>query len=87
MRVHELKCWPASFGPIIDGVKRHEIRSTRDREFAAGDVLRLYEWAPGKEGGYSGRIVDVKVLHVNQGGDWGLPEDLCVMSIQLTGRR
>lgn len=50
---HQLDCWPIYFQPILDLMKRFEIRERRDRNFGVGDVLLLLEYDP--EAGYTGR--------------------------------
>lgn len=78
---HHLKCWPAPFAALKSGKKRHEIRSTCDRVFAVGDTLVLYEFDPETEDA-SGDRLRVKVTYLTPGGSWGLPTDLCVMSVE-----
>lgn len=78
---HELKTWPAPFQAVLDGIKRHEIR-VDDRGFAVGDELTLKEWAPSPVGHYTGREIDVRVIYITHGGQWGLPANVCVMSIE-----
>jgi hypothetical protein len=48
VKVHELKCWPASFTDIEDGCKRFDIR-LNDRHFQVADMVHLREWAPAHE--------------------------------------
>jgi hypothetical protein len=87
---HELKCWPEPFAAVREGVKTHEIREAIDRSYSVGDVLEMREWVPSLtllDGRYTGRRVSVKVTHITRGGQWGIPEGLCVMSIRrLTSR-
>jgi Domain of unknown function (DUF3850) len=78
--LHELKTWPNPFEAIEAGTKHHEIR-TNDRHFVQGDRLRLREWDPSTEK-YTGRERTVGVSYASYGGAWGLPDDLCVMSIE-----
>ena len=78
--LHELKTWPDAFEAIEKGTKHHEIRKN-DRRFIQGDLLQLREWDPSTEK-YTGRERTVRVSYVSYGGAWGLPEDLCVMSIE-----
>lgn len=98
MTKHELKCWPESFQAIWRGEKRHEVRKN-DRGFNAGDVLLLREWVPEQpsfytvEGTaaslvhrpahYTGKILHCVVRYVTLGGSYGLPIDLCVMTIEV----
>ena len=81
---HDLKTWPVAFDAVVAGIKRHEIR-TNDRGFSPGDTLLLQEWYPGARK-YSGRERLVRVTYVSSGGTWGLPENLCVMSIEPAGQ-
>lgn len=92
--IHELKTWREPFQAVVAGLKTHEVRKA-DRPFQAGDVLRLREWLPTRRGaypqtvgmdgsaGYTGLEVYVHVSHVTAPGTWGLPADVCVMSIQI----
>ena len=81
MTVHELKCWPGPFAAVLNGTKRYEIRSTADRHFAIGDVLVLHEWVP-QPGVYTGRSLKKTVSYLTAPGEFGLPENLCVMSLE-----
>jgi hypothetical protein len=82
MTTHELKCWPEPFSAILDGSKRFELRNN-DRDFAVGDVLVLREWVPGEPafGHLTGHFARAVVTYILPGGRFGLPPDLCVMSI------
>ena len=75
--MHELKCWTESFQPIVDGVKKFELR-LRDRDYNVDDLLRLREWNP--DTGYTGREVCVIVTWMLTSG-FGLPNGYCIMSI------
>ena len=77
--IHDLKTWPGPFTAIAMGEKRHEIRKA-DRPFAVGDVLHLREWDP-STGTYTGRGMHKAVTYLTPGGQWGLPDGLCVMSL------
>ena len=79
--MHELKIWPEAFQAVLDGIKRYEIRKS-DRDFHVGDTLFLREWEPTQEK-YSGRDLYVKVTYMTSPGEWGMPENLCVMSISV----
>jgi hypothetical protein len=89
--IHELKTWPGPFQAVLDGTKRHEIR-VNDRNYQIGDVLWLREWAEPNDPrhdlrefpGYLGRELHVRVTYITAGGQWGLPRNLCVMSIEPT---
>jgi hypothetical protein len=76
---HELKTWPEPFRAVVGGVKRYEIRK-QDRDFRVGDELMLREWDPGSRD-YTGSFTTVTVTYMTPGGAWGLPSDMCVMSL------
>lgn len=87
MTTHELKCWPEPFTAVLEGRKTHEIR-VADRPLAVGDVLHLREWVPSPPTNdglarYTGRECRVEVTHLTPVGAWGLPPNLCVMSIRM----
>lgn len=81
--VHQLKTWPQPFDAVWNNNKRHEVR-VNDRDFRTGDVLHLHEYDPGS--GYTGRYVEARVSHITGCGEWGLPANLCVMSLSSTIR-
>ena len=100
-RTHELKTWPEPFQAVIDGRKRYEIR-VDDRGFAVGDVLHLREWDPSPQmepvtpwslvmterpRAFTGREAFAVVTYITPGGAWGLPANLCVMSLQPSPRK
>jgi len=78
--IHTLKAWPAAFRAVKNGTKTHEIR-VADRPYAVGDSLLLHEW-DNVTGAYTGYLCLVEVTFITPGGEWGLPDNLCVMSIR-----
>jgi|GEM_PF-2204631 len=76
---HELKTHPPYFAEVVKGNKTFELRKN-DRDFRVGDKLRLCEYEP-TEQRYTGNVVEVDVSCLAQ-GVFGLPADVCVMSIQ-----
>lgn len=85
MKVHELKCWPEPFEAVMAGHKTCEVR-VNDRGFQPWDVLHLREWDPRihvqNGGDYTLRGCLVEVSHIVRGGEFGLADDLVVMSIR-----
>lgn len=79
-RLHELKTWPAEFQAIAEGRKTFDLRKN-DRDYQTGDNLLLREFDPVTQT-YSGRYVLANVTYILHGGSYGLPEDLCIMSIK-----
>ncbi|KMV67781.1 RNA-binding protein [bacteria symbiont BFo1 of Frankliniella occidentalis] len=59
MATHELKILTEHFIPVLDGLKRAELRKN-DRNFAAGDKLVLMEW----DGDYTGDGCERIITHV-----------------------
>ena len=91
MATHQVKCWPAQFEALADGRKHHEVRRN-DRDYQVGDVLMLHEFIPddpemaaetgrGVSGHYTGRALERHVTWVTRPGTFGLPADVCVMSL------
>jgi hypothetical protein len=78
--MHELKCWPAYFQAVLDGVKTFELRYN-DRDFHAGDVLHLREWSP-ETREYSGREVYCDVPYLLNGVSVGEVDDYVILSIK-----
>lgn len=86
MTRHELKAWSEPFQGVWDDRKPYEIRKN-DRDFKVGDELLLREWVhdgsiiskPGYP--YTGREILANITYMTPGGEWGLPEDLCVLGI------
>lgn len=97
MAEHILKCWPNSYDAIEAGVKCFEWRRD-DRGFEVGDVLVLRKWDPtpgtlGSKGYVMTRakpthLIDsytelrVRVTYILR-GQFGVPENYCVMSIEV----
>ena len=69
--VHELKCWPEFFVPLLSGDKTFELRKG-DRFFRVGDELLIREWSPGG-GGYTGREERRTITYTLSGLPWLAP--------------
>lgn len=78
--IHHLKTWPEPFAALRSGEKTHEVRDTTDRNFVVGDVLELHEFDPATNA-FSGLYESRAVTHITPGGSFGLPPNLCVMSL------
>lgn len=83
-QLHNLKTWPAPFEAVWDGRKTYEIRRD-DRGFAVGDHLLLQEWDPATKT-FSGRMILGEVTYMTPPGQWGLPDDLCILSVSVLNR-
>lgn len=80
-----LRTWPVPFQATWDGRKPYEVRHN-DREFAVGDTLFLDEWHPEPAGAYSGRCIVALVTYMTAGGEWDLPEHVCVLGVRIIRR-
>jgi hypothetical protein len=87
---HQLKSWPGAFEAVLSGTKTHEVRHA-DRDYSVGDSLILREFVPSGAndvttheslGIYTGRQVLRTVTYITTAGSWGLPPDVCVLSIR-----
>jgi len=85
MKVHDLKCWPESFQPAWEGMKRAEFRRN-DRDYRVNDVLILREFDFGSEE-YSGRLIFATATHVLYGPEFEIPDGLCMISFHETYRQ
>ena len=83
-RIHELKTWPDPFQAAWIGDKTYEVR-VNDRGFKTGDDIVLIEWDP-RDNVYSGRNIIGTIRHITHGGNFGLPETLCVFSFDVEQR-
>ena len=85
---HELKIDPEYFEAVKSGDKTFEVRSTKDRTFRVGDVVKLCEWKknpnyiPGTLSIYeypTGREIVVKITYILNNSEY-CKEDYCVFS-------
>jgi hypothetical protein len=88
---HVLKCWRDPFQAVWDGRKLYEIRKD-DRHYMAGDRITLRECEPvvsdlGSFVHYLSREIDATIRYITPGGNFGLPADMCVMSLRVDAKR
>lgn len=81
-KLHELKCWSGSFLNLALGTKTFEFRRD-DRGYEVGDVLYLREWIP-ESNRHTGNALLRTVTYKLEGGQFGLPEGFCVLSLVPT---
>lgn len=80
MKTHYLKVWTKQFDAVRRGAKTHEVRKG-DRDYRAGDIVILREFDP-NERRYTGKCMEVQITFITRGGTFGIPDDICVMSIR-----
>lgn len=78
--IQTLKTWPDYFNAVLSGEKTFEIRKN-DRDYKVGDELRLEEYIP-DDLQYTGRVIAVTVTYILHGGNFGIEDGYCVMSIE-----
>jgi len=81
MKTHILKTVPPYFDLVVSGLKKFEIRKN-DRDFFAGDTLVLKEYDDFRKI-YTGREIECVVEYILFGGQFGIKEGYCVMSIKI----
>ncbi|WP_281223084.1 DUF3850 domain-containing protein [Photobacterium sanguinicancri] len=79
LTLHELKILSAHFTEVLAGRKTHEVR-LNDRDYQVGDCLNLREIE--ESGEYTGQEMNVQICHVLHGGQFGLDEGWCVLSLK-----
>lgn len=82
-QTHELKEWIQTFGALIGGARKHEVR-VRDRDYKIGDTLIIKEYKPQQQG-YTGRSVQATVFSVNSLDFLGNTLSRDVVSMDLVG--
>ena len=78
---HYLKTWPDVFSDTMHGYKKFDLR-VNDRGFARGDMLILQEYDP-ETNQYSGRTLMRQVGYMLEGGRFGLPKNMIIMSLVM----
>ncbi len=87
MATYKVKSWTAFFTAIEAGIKTHDLRDTKDRKYAVGDVLILQEYDP-FSGKYSGAECPVEVTYITSSdtpcafSSSALDKGYCILSIR-----
>lgn len=79
LTVHELKCWPLYYGPILSGLKPFDVRQGNDRQYQVDDIVTFREWDPEKLE-YTGNSCTRQITYVMHGAPF-LPEDMWVLGL------
>ena len=77
--IHHLKTWPEFFREVSARRKNFELR-INDRDFRVGDTLFLKEWDP-KIDKWTGIGCHRNVTYIFKGGEFGIEEGYCIMSL------
>ncbi len=80
MDVHVLKIDPSQYEGVRMDTKKHEVR-VNDRDFKVDDILHLKEFDRETQT-YTGRECHRQITYITHAGEYGLPDGLCVLSIQ-----
>jgi hypothetical protein len=85
---YEVKSWPAFFSKMITGVKKHDMRDKRERDYKVGDRVLLREYDP-FGGGYTGRAAVFLITYITSNdtpcamSSNALDRDACILSVAL----
>lgn len=82
--IHKLKTIQPFFDHVKQGYKSFEIRKN-DRDFKVGDILILQEYDAQNQN-YSGEELVREVLYTFPGGQFGVDENMVVMSMKTPSR-
>lgn len=80
-KTHCLKMWPEYYMFVENGQMNFQLRAN-DRDFQPGDILVLQEWDPENKS-YSRKETIVYITYILTGGNFGLPDNLCILGISL----
>jgi len=61
--IHEIKCQPEYFEPLLTGDKTCEVREN-DRDYQVDDILLIREFNPRTRDGYTKRSVARRITHI-----------------------
>jgi murein L,D-transpeptidase YafK len=78
--LHKLKTHSEFFNAILRGDKEFEVRKD-DRNFQRGDELFLEEYNDYTKS-LTGRILHRRIKYILRGGQFGIKEGYCVMSLE-----
>ena len=79
--IHNLKTWTEFYQAVTRGDKTFEVRKN-DRDFKVGDLLNLIEVLPEENFKPTGNTSLFNVTYILKGSEWGLGENVVVMSIR-----
>lgn len=77
---HDVKLWPKVYDAVEADLKPWEFRKN-DRDYQVGDTLHMRSWCPDAEA-YDGREMCRRVVWMLPGGQFGIPEGYCIMTLE-----
>lgn len=78
--IHHLKAWPTAFADMASGKKTFDYRKN-DRNFAVGDIVIQNEFDPATDD-YTGPTFAARITYILPGGQYGIPEEYCILGIE-----
>lgn len=85
--IHTVKSWSAFFNAFKSGLKKHDMRDMKDRDYKVGDYLILQEYDPFK-GEYTGEEMSMKITYITSRNtpcafsSAALDRDYCILSLE-----
>lgn len=85
---YEVKSWPWLFKEMITGVKKHDMRDKRDRDYKVGDMMKLREFDP-TTGMYTGRWAVFQITYITDNvtpcamSSSSLDRNFAILSVEL----
>lgn len=85
---YEVKSWPQFFTQMIAGIKRHDMRDKRDRNYEVGDRMLLREYDP-FGAGYTGRDAVALITYITSNdtpcamSSAALDNNFAILSIEI----
>jgi len=88
MTIHKVKSWIYLFQAAKTGIKKHDFRDMRDRDYKVGDVLVLQEFDQ-TTGKYTGEELPFLITYITSNmtpcamSSAALENNFCVLSIEM----
>lgn len=88
MKIHKVKSWIYLFQAAKMGIKKHDFRDMRDRDYAIGDILVLQEFDQ-TTGTYTGDELPCRITYITSNmtpcamSSAALENNFCVLSIEV----
>lgn len=86
---YKVKSWPWFFEPMCKGIKKHDMRDKRDRDYKVGDRMLLREFDP-RNGTYTGREAIALITYITDNvtpcamSSGALDNNYCILSVEVS---